>query len=70
MIAIEDDQIQRAKDIDVTYYLRLSMHSSGDQSPLVANLHPHWELAREPNGTSLIVITGVPTIEMDYRRLR
>jgi hypothetical protein len=71
MIAVEDDQIQRAEDLDVLDTLRLAMHSSGDQAPLVANLHPHWHIARKrENGTNLITITGVPTIEMDYRRLR
>lgn len=70
MIAIEDDQIQRAEDLDVTDYLCFSMHSTGDNSPLIAILHPNWESARGEHGTSLMIIRGVPTIEMDYRRLR
>jgi hypothetical protein len=70
MIGVEDDQIQQAKDLDILDTIHLAMHGSGDQLPLVASLHPHWELARErENGTQLMSITGVPTIEMDYRRL-
>jgi hypothetical protein len=71
MMAIEDDQIEKATDLDILDTIYLTMHSTGDQESLVAHIHPHWNLAREgKDGTHLMSITGVPVIEMDYRRLR
>lgn len=69
MLAIEDEQIKAATDLDVTDYLRITLHSSGHQPAFVAYLHPYWTAALGNEGTNQSVVTGARSITKDYRRL-
>lgn len=69
MIAVEDEHIKTAEDLDAVTYLRVAMQSSGNQPEVTAELHAHWKGALGDEGTSLILVTGAPYIPKDYRRL-
>jgi hypothetical protein len=69
MIAIEDEQIETAKDLSAGDYLLVTMQSSGHQPEFTAKLHPHWEGTLEQGGTRIVHVIGAPSIPKDYRRI-
>lgn len=69
MLAIEDEQIKTATDLDVTDYIKITMRGSGYQPDFTAELYPYWKAALEDEGTSQMVLVGAPSIHKDYRRL-
>jgi hypothetical protein len=69
MLAIEDDEIQTAIDLDAVTYLKVTLRSSGYQPEFTAKLIPNWKGALESEGTSLVIVSGAPSIRKDYRRI-
>jgi len=69
MLGIEDERIEKASDLSLGDYLRVSMQSSGYQPVLSGKLHPYWEAALKDGGTSQITVIGVESIPQDYSRL-
>lgn len=69
MLAVQDDQIKTAADLDTLDYIILTMESSGYQEPVKAYLHPYWKAALEPKGTDQITVTHAPSVPKDYRRI-
>jgi hypothetical protein len=69
MLAIEDEQIKTATDLDAVTYIKVTMRSSGYQPEFTAKLFPHWPAALEDKGTSQIFVTGAPSISKNLRRL-
>jgi hypothetical protein len=69
MLAIEDEQIRAAADLDFLTYIKVVLRGSGSQPEFTAKLFPHWEAALGREGMSQITVRGASSIRRDYRSL-
>jgi hypothetical protein len=62
MLAIEDEHIKDASDLDAVTYLMVTLRSSGSQPEFSAKLFLSWESALTSEGTSVLSVQGAPYI--------
>jgi len=70
MVATPGDSDEQIT-LDANYYLKLTMTTTGYQSPVTAMLNPYWDGALKEGGSDQIIISrnGGKEIKEDYTRI-
>jgi hypothetical protein len=62
VLHVRDERIKTAADLDVRNFVKVTLRSNVNQSPVEAKLHVVWETALTDKGAMPIFIRDVPTV--------